>query len=80
MAHYANIVAFILGQIMTTPLLARIAKNKMTSGGKRHGAGRPKGTTKPPTIRITIPLRFLLKVRAFIRGLYGEELENINKK
>jgi hypothetical protein len=52
----------------------------MTSGGKRHGAGRPKGTTKPPTIRITIPLRFLSKVRALVRNDYMERLENINKK
>ncbi len=44
----------------------------MTSGGKRAGAGRPKGK---PTTRIRVPVRFLLKIKNYINRLLKKENE-----
>jgi hypothetical protein len=51
-----------------------VEKETRGRGGKRKGAGRPKGTTKPPTSRITLELELAnwikdVKNQDIIRGL-----------
>jgi len=38
----------------------------MSKGGKREGAGRPKGE---PTVRISVPVRFRTRVKSYIGKL-----------